>query len=99
MIKKLLSYSDKGGDFLFASFVTKTVEVPLLNFAVRVLPTVIFFSALVAVLYHLGVMQFVVRGISWVVQKTMGTSGSETLSVVGVFLLAKRKHLYWFDHL
>ncbi|MCL4105740.1 UNVERIFIED_CONTAM: hypothetical protein GTU68_028617 [Idotea baltica] len=83
LIKKLLSFSDKGGDFLFASFVTNQVEAPLLNFAVRVLPTVIFFSALVAVLYHLGVMQFFVRCISWVVQKTMGTSGSETLSVVG----------------
>lgn len=83
LIKKLLSFSDKGGDFLFASFITNQVETPLINFAVRVLPTVIFFSALVAVLYHLGVMQFFVKCISWVVQKTMGTSGSETLSVVG----------------
>ncbi len=81
-IKKLLSFSDKGGDFLFASFITNQVETPLINFAVRVLPTIIFFSALIAVLYHLGVMQFVVKGIAKLVQKTMGTSGSETLSVV-----------------
>ena len=83
LIKKLLSFSDAGGDFLFASFVTEQVEVPLINFAVRVLPTIIFFSALIAVLYHLGVMQFIVKWIAKGVQKTMGTSGSETLSVVG----------------
>ena len=83
LIRKLLAFSDMGGDFLFASFVTEKVEVPLINFAVRVLPTIIFFSSLIAVLYHLGAMQFVVKGIAKIVQKTMGTSGSETLSVVG----------------
>ncbi len=83
LIKELLAFSDKGGDFLFASFVTNQVEVPLINFAVRVLPTIIFFSALIAILYHLGIMQFIVKWIAKVVQKTMGTSGSETLSVVG----------------
>ena len=83
LINKLLAFSDKGGDFLFASFVTNQVETPLINFAVRVLPTVIFFSALMAMLYHSGLMQLVVKMIAKVVQKTMGTSGSETLSVVG----------------
>ncbi len=83
IIKKLLAFSDKGGDFLFASFVSGQVEAPLVNFAVRVLPTVIFFSSLMAVLYHSGIMQFIVKIIARVVQKTMGTSGSETLSVVG----------------
>lgn len=83
LVKKLLSFSDQGGDFLFASFVTEQVEVPLINFAVRVLPTIVFFSALIAVLYHMGVMQFIVKWIAKIVQKTMGTSGSETLSVVG----------------
>lgn len=52
-------------------------------FAFSVLPTIIFFSALMAVLYHLGVMQFVVRKVAWVMQRTMGTSGSETLSASG----------------
>ncbi|MDP6998629.1 MAG: Na+ dependent nucleoside transporter N-terminal domain-containing protein, partial [Candidatus Poribacteria bacterium] len=41
----LLAYSDKGSDFLFQSFVTNTVEAPMLNLAFRVLPTIIFFSA------------------------------------------------------
>lgn len=83
VIKKLLSFSDQGGDFLFSSFISNEVDPPLINFAVRVLPTIIFFSALIAVLYHIGVMQFIVKMIAKVVQKTMGTSGSETLSVVG----------------
>lgn len=82
-IKKLLSFADKGGDFLFASFISGEVESPIINFAVRVLPTIIFFSALMAMLYHIGIMQIVVKAISKVVQKILGTSGSETLSVVG----------------
>jgi len=89
LIKKLLSFSDTGGDFLFASFVSGQVETPLINFAVRVLPTVIFFSSLMAILYHIGIMQFVVKLIAKVVQKTMGTSGSETLSVVGAIFVGQ----------
>jgi len=52
-------------------------------FAFGVLPTIIFFSALMSVLYHLRVMQVIVRAIAWVMQRTMGTSGAETLSVAG----------------
>ena len=82
-IKKLLAFADKGGDFIFASFVSGQVETPIINFAVRVLPTIIFFSALMSMFYHLGIMQLVVKGLSKLVQKILGTSGSETLSVVG----------------
>ena len=52
-------------------------------FAFGVLPTIIFFSSLMSVLYHLGVMQALVRVIATVMQKTMGTSGAETLSAAG----------------
>jgi len=52
-------------------------------FAFTVLPTIIFFSSLMAVLYHLGIMQWVVRGIAWVMQRSMGTSGAETLVSAG----------------
>ena len=52
-------------------------------FAFLVLPTIIFFSSLMSVLYYLNVMQWVVREIAWVMQRTMGTSGAETLSVAG----------------
>ena len=53
------------------------------SFAFNVLPTIIFFSSLMTVLYHLGVMQVVVRAMAWIMQKTMRTSGAETLSAAG----------------
>lgn len=52
-------------------------------FAFAVLPTIIFFSSFMAILYHAGVMQAVVKGIAVVMQRTMGTSGSETLCASG----------------
>ena len=52
-------------------------------FAFSVLPTIIFFSALMSVLYHLGVMQRIVQGMAWGFQRLLGTSGAETLSATG----------------
>jgi concentrative nucleoside transporter, CNT family len=52
-------------------------------FAFQVLPTIIFFSSLMTLLYYLGVMQLVVRGFAWIMVRTMGTSGSESLSAAG----------------
>ena len=51
--------------------------------AFNVLPTIIFFASIMTVLYHLGVMQRIVGGLAWVMQRTMGTSGAETLSAAG----------------
>jgi concentrative nucleoside transporter, CNT family len=51
--------------------------------AFSVLPVIIFFSTLMAILYHLGIMQRIVQGIAWGMQRTMRTSGAETLSVAG----------------
>ncbi len=58
-------------------------------FAFNVLPTIIFFSSLMSVLYYLNVMQVVVKGIAWVMQKTLGTSGAETLSASGNIFLGQ----------
>ena len=80
-IKKLVSFSNEGSAFLFASFSTGKIEGPLQNFAFIALPTIIFFSGLMAVMYHFGIIQFIVKWIAKMMQKTMGTSGSETLSV------------------
>jgi concentrative nucleoside transporter, CNT family len=52
-------------------------------FAFQVLPTIIFFSSLMTLLYYIGVMQLVVRAFAWVMVRTMGTSGSESLSAAG----------------
>lgn len=49
-------------------------------FAFKVLPTIIFFSALMSVFYYYGVIQRIVGAFAWVMQKTLGTSGAETLS-------------------
>jgi CNT family concentrative nucleoside transporter len=58
-------------------------------FAFNVLPTIIFFSSLMSVLYYLGIMQLVVKGIAWVMQKTLHTSGAETLSAAGNIFLGQ----------
>ena len=82
VITKLISFSDAGSDFLFKSFIPDVgFHVGLVNFAFRALPTIIFFSGLMAVMYHLGIIQFIVKWIAKLMQKTMGTSGAETLSV------------------
>ncbi len=49
-------------------------------FAFKVLPTIIFFSSLMSILYYLGIIQKVVEAFAWVMQRTLGTSGSETLA-------------------
>ena len=80
-INKLLSFSQDGSNFLFASFIDGQMHPAVINFAFYVLPTVIFFSALMSVLYHLGLMQKVIKVIAWIMQKTMKTSGPETTSI------------------
>ncbi len=59
---------------------TEMVAVTGSLFAFGVLPSIIFFASLMAILYHLGVMQLVVRGIAWVMFRFMRTSGAESLS-------------------
>lgn len=57
--------------------------------AFSVLPTILFFSALMAFLYHVGAMQLVVRAVAWVMQRTMRTSGAETASVASNIFLGQ----------
>ena len=89
-ITKLISFSDSGANFLFTSYVDGIGFHPgLINFAFKTLPTIIFFSSLVSVFYHFGVIQAIVKFIARSMQKTMGTSGSETLSVAGNIFLGQ----------
>ena len=81
LIKKLLSFSNDGSEFLFSSFVDGQMHPAVINFAFSVLPTVIFFSALMAVLYHIGIMQKIIKVVALIMQKTMKTSGPETTSI------------------
>ena len=63
-IKTLIAFALEGTNFLFKSFVPEVgFHVGLINFAFRALPTIIFFSGLMAVMYHLGIIQFIVKWI------------------------------------
>ena len=89
-INTLINFSTYGSDFLFRSYVEGVGFHPsLTNFAFSTLPTIIFFSSLVAVLYHYGILQTVIRFIARQMQLTLGTSGSETLSVAGNIFLGQ----------
>ena len=89
-INTLINFSTYGSDFLFRSYVEGVGFHPsLINFAFSTLPTIIFFSSLVAVLYHFGILQMIIRFIAKQMQLTLGTSGSETLSVAGNIFLGQ----------
>ena len=85
----ILDYTMAGTKFLFASFVTGEIESALLTFAVSILPTIIFFSALTSVLFYLGIIQKVVKGMAWLLTKALQISGAESLSVAGNIFLGQ----------
>ena len=74
LFTSLLDFSDQGASFVFGE------KFKDFFFAFKVLPTIIFVSSLMSVLYHIGLMQWVVNGLAWLMQRTLGTSGAETLS-------------------
>ena len=79
----VLNFTTEGARFVFGNLALSPGIDDSLGFffAFQVLPTIIFFSSLMAVLYHLGVMQRIVQAVAWVVSRTLGTSGAESLSV------------------
>ena len=82
IISKLISFADKGSEFVFSSQVDNIGFHPAFeSVAFRLLPTIIFFSALISILYHYKIIQFIIKHVSRLMQKTMHTSGPETLSV------------------
>ena len=82
IVKTLISFSDQGSNFLFESFVPGVgYHVAMVNFAFRALPVIIFFSSLISVTYYFGIIQFVVKWFAKIMEKSMKTSGPETLSV------------------
>ena len=78
---KLMSYVSAGTTFVFGNLANASNPNIGYVFALQVLPTIVFFAALTGVLYHLGIMQRVVRGMAWVITKVMRVSGAETTSV------------------
>ena len=83
----VIQKTDAGVDFLFGQMGIGEVQAPLITFAVKVLPTIIFFSALMSAFYYLGIVQKIVYAFAWVMKKFMRLSGAESLAAAGnVFL-------------
>ena len=76
---RIISFALDGAEFIFGSLADPTNMGFI--FAFQVLPTIIFFASLMAVLYHIGLMQKIVQGMAWVMLKVMRISGAESLSV------------------
>lgn len=85
----ILDFTMAGTKFLFDSFVTGEIESALVTFAVTILPTIIFFSALTSVLFYLGIIQKIVKGLAWMLTKLLRISGAESLSVAGNIFLGQ----------
>lgn len=83
---KLLSFTNDGATFLFNGLAGTEFGY---IFAFRVLPTVIFFASISTGLYYLGILQKIVKGIAWVMVRTMRLSGSESLSAAGNIFLGQ----------
>ncbi|QUJ68803.1 NupC/NupG family nucleoside CNT transporter [Photobacterium sp. GJ3] len=81
-VHAVLNSGKSGINFLFGNLVNFSVDGIGFVFALNVLPLVVFFSALIAVLYHLGVMQYVIRIIGGAMAKLLGTSKAESMSAV-----------------
>tara|TARA_R110002012_G_scaffold6176_1_gene28159 strand:+ start:5076 stop:6332 length:1257 start_codon:yes stop_codon:yes gene_type:complete len=77
-VSQILVYANDGIGFLFGGLAD--VENVGFVFAIKVLPVIIFFSSLIAVLYHIGIMQWVIRILGGALQKALGTSRTESLS-------------------
>jgi len=86
---KILDFTYAGTEFLFKSNESGIIEKPLLNFAITILPTIIFFSALTSVLFYFGIIQFIVYGMAWALSKVLRISGAESLSVAGNIFLGQ----------
>lgn len=76
----LLAFSQEGGAFIFGDLV-KNAESTGAVFAFRVLPSIIFFSAISTILFYSGILPFVIRGFAWVMNKVMRISGAESFAV------------------
>ncbi len=78
----LLNFTAEGAKFVFGPLALNPGDAGSIGmfFAFQVLPTIIFFASLMSILYYLGIMQRIVQVMAWVMAKTMGTSGAETLS-------------------
>ncbi|MBI3681631.1 MAG: NupC/NupG family nucleoside CNT transporter [Acidobacteria bacterium] len=103
VVNALLEYAEAGSQFVFGPLGAKNAGVPVTGqggltgaevkfgvvFAFQVLPIVIFIAALFSILYYLGVMQYVIKGMAWVMQRIMGASGAESTNVAASIFMGQ----------
>jgi concentrative nucleoside transporter, CNT family len=87
-VKKLLGYAFAGSEFVFGDLGKQASHLGFF-FAFQVLPTVIFIAAFFAILYHYGIMQFIIRLAARVMTKFMGASGAESLNVAASIFMGQ----------
>ena len=88
VVNMLLSFSYIGSEFVFGEAGKKSSSIGFI-FAFQVLPTIIFIAAFFAVLYYLGIMQVIIKGAAWVMQRVMGASGAESLNVAASIFMGQ----------
>ena len=88
-VEGVLACAATGASFVFGEKLVDPVGPAGFVFAFRVLPTIVFVAALFAVLYHLGIMQVVVRAFAWVTATVLGSSGAETLNAAASIFLGQ----------
>ncbi len=77
--RMVLQFTEEGTIFMFGNIITDTNTFGYI-FAFQVLPTIIFFSALTSILYYFGILQIIIKGAAWLMAKSMGLSGPESLA-------------------
>ena len=77
--QNILSFSNAGAEFIFGGLVADTGTFGYI-FAFQVLPTIVFFSAVTAILYYFGILQWVIKGMAWFMSRAMNLSGPESLA-------------------
>jgi concentrative nucleoside transporter, CNT family len=87
-VSRLLSYSYVGSQFVFGDLGKQGSHFGF-YFAFQVLPTIIFICAFFAVLYHFGVMQFIIKIAAWVMTRVMGASGAESLNIAASIFMGQ----------
>src|SRR5215468_5452414 len=87
-VNAMLGYTEEGAKFLFGPLGMKSGPYGVL-FAFQVLPIIIFIASFFSILYYLGVMQWVVRGMAIAMQKIMGASGAESLNVAASIFMGQ----------
>ena len=89
LFNEILNFTVAGSQFLLGNLMN--IDNPNIGyvFAFQILPTIIFFSALTSVLFYLGIIQKIVKGLAWLLTKSLGISGPESLSVAGNIFLGQ----------